>query len=132
MTNFEKYKEKILEIAECGDDVAFDIDRREVVGCNDLISCGNCLFEGGGCTSKFVRWLYEEAKERRFSKEDIELAKLLKEMGAEYIEMSGTRERAQWGDMKGHAGWLPPKAFRQLESLESISIDTIIKEETYE
>lgn len=63
MTNFEKYKDEILEIVNSGSNIALDIDGNKVIACKNL-SCENCEFQDEpDCTQSFVKWLYEEYEE---------------------------------------------------------------------
>lgn len=61
MTNFEKYKDEILKIAE-GNIVA--LVKGEIKACDDVL-CENCDFDDcdGSCVAGLIKWLYEEYKE---------------------------------------------------------------------
>lgn len=67
MTNFEKYKDEILEIVEHNDiaSIAIDIKKNKPQYCNGT-RCSQCIRYGddGRCSSQnLFKWLYEEAKE---------------------------------------------------------------------
>lgn len=61
MTNFEKYKDEILDITKSSW-VKVTKDGK-VTSCS--AECGNCIFyynNVGGCRNAFIKWLYAEAK----------------------------------------------------------------------
>lgn len=66
MTNFEKFKDKILELID--DDefsshrVAVDLTTGEPEEC-DKFDCNRCLFQNSNCNQRLIKWLYEEYKE---------------------------------------------------------------------
>ena len=67
MTNFEKYKDEILEIVEHNDiaSIAIDIKKNKPQYCSGT-RCSQCIRYGddGRCSSQdLFKWLYEEAKE---------------------------------------------------------------------
>lgn len=63
MTNFEYYKDKILEIG-CIDDVAVAKDG-EIYKCSHFPDCVNCMFDASGdCRAPITKWLYEEHVEK--------------------------------------------------------------------
>lgn len=59
MTNFEKYKDKILSLIENAIPALKD---GEIINCNQ-IQCGECdlYYTEFTCSCAFVKWLYEEA-----------------------------------------------------------------------
>lgn len=64
MTNFEKYKDEILEITNKGNDIA-SIEGK-IIECK-VDGCENCDFNserryGISCNARMLSWLYEEAK----------------------------------------------------------------------
>lgn len=60
MTNREHYTEQILEIACCGEAVAFDAERNEIAPCAEL-SCDNCFFyTSPNCKERITEWMNEE------------------------------------------------------------------------
>lgn len=66
MTNFEKFKDKILELID--DDeffsphiVAVDLTTGEPKKCYK-INCNDCLFQNSNCDQGLIKWLYEECK----------------------------------------------------------------------
>ena len=65
MTNFEKFKDKILELID--DDefsshrVAVDLTTGEPKEC-DKFDCNRCLFQNSNCNQRLIKWLYEECK----------------------------------------------------------------------
>lgn len=61
MTNFEKYKDEILDITKTSW-VKVTKDGK-VTACSE--KCGDCAFyydNVGGCRNAFIKWLYAEAK----------------------------------------------------------------------
>ena len=66
MTNFEKYKDEILEIVEYGDiaSIAIDNKKNKPQYCSGT-QCSQCIrYDNGHCSSRnLFKWLYEEAKE---------------------------------------------------------------------
>lgn len=68
MTNFEKYKDEILDLSE-RDWIRVTKDRK-VVSCSS--KCEDCIFyynNVGGCRNAFLKWLYVEAKPTLTAKE---------------------------------------------------------------
>ena len=62
MTNFEFYKDKILDIIKNGNE--FALVNNEIIECKDSESyCDECSFKGANCASDCIKWLYEEYKE---------------------------------------------------------------------
>ena len=62
MTNFEFYKDKILDIVKNGNE--FALVNNEIIECKDSESyCDECSFKGANCASDCIKWLYEEYKE---------------------------------------------------------------------
>jgi hypothetical protein len=64
MTNFEKYKDEILEIIEYNT-IAVDTKKNKPQSCNEM-RCSQCIrySDDGHCRFlNFFKWLYEEAKE---------------------------------------------------------------------
>ena len=64
MTNFEKYKDEILEIIEYNT-IAVDIKKNKPQSCHRT-GCSRCIrySDDGYCSFlNFFKWLYEEAKE---------------------------------------------------------------------
>lgn len=59
MLNKEKYRDKILEIAEEGSTVAFDAKKNKLVSCCN-VDCEDCLFCGDSCHSKRREWMRSE------------------------------------------------------------------------
>lgn len=68
-------------------------------------------------TPKVIRW----------TPEDVALAKALKEVGVTEIYGS-TSHFMVWKDENMHVGYLPSLAFRNLDYMETVKIDDIIKE----
>lgn len=67
MTNFEKYKDEILEIVEHNNiaSIAIDIKKNKPQYCSGT-RCSQCIrySDDGRCSSQdLFKWLYEEAKE---------------------------------------------------------------------
>lgn len=64
MTNFERYRNEILEISKNGDRVAVDRRTKKVQSCSD-VTCWNCVFYNGDapCSAPLMLWLYEEYQE---------------------------------------------------------------------
>lgn len=59
MTNFEKYKDKILPLAKNNRGFAFHMNK--ITDCK-LSGCKNCIFTGA-CIANRIKWLYEEYQE---------------------------------------------------------------------
>ena len=62
MTNFEKYRDELLRLAQNGFGVALWEGRLD--SCEDTPCC-RCefgMFGKGNCHAKFVKWLYREVK----------------------------------------------------------------------
>lgn len=68
-------------------------------------------------TPKVIRW----------TPEDVALAKALKAVGVTEIYGSTSHFRV-WKDENMHVGYLPSLAFRNLDYMETVKIDDIIKE----
>ena len=64
MTNFEKYKERILEIVDITD-IRIAVCYGVLHSCED-VSCDYCDFYrgDGSCDKKFIKWLYQEYEEK--------------------------------------------------------------------
>ena len=64
MTNFERYRDEILEISKSGGRVAIDKHTKKVQSCNEVI-CWNCVFynSDASCLAPLMLWLYEEYQE---------------------------------------------------------------------
>lgn len=64
MTNFEKYRNEILEISKNGDRVAVDKCTKKVQSCSEW-TCWNCVFynDDAFCSVLLMLWLYEEYQE---------------------------------------------------------------------
>lgn len=63
MTNFEKYKDELLMLAQNGYGIA--LWEGEPDSCEDTPCC-RCdfgMFGTGNCRAKLVKWLYREAEE---------------------------------------------------------------------
>lgn len=67
MTNGEKYKEELLEIAK-NDDGIFAVNSisNKVVPCIPL-PCKNCLFDATNCRGRKIEWLFAEYKELKIN-----------------------------------------------------------------
>lgn len=62
MTNFEYYKEEILEIINKGNSLG--VCKNKPVNCNS-IECSECVSsDGSGCDRGVYKWLYAEHKEQ--------------------------------------------------------------------
>lgn len=64
MTNFERYRNEILEISKNGNRVAIDRRTKKVQSCNE-VTCWNCVFynDDAFCSVPLMLWLYEEYQE---------------------------------------------------------------------
>lgn len=63
MTNFEKYRDEILEILKSESGVALDMHGNKVFACKNSF-CKDCKFQDeSDCTQSFIKWLYEEYQE---------------------------------------------------------------------
>ena len=75
MTNFEKYKDDLMEIEG---EFAFNKNTREVVRCDNCIECEDCLFISRNCAEiDKIKWLCEEYKEPILSDDELELIKAI-------------------------------------------------------
>ena len=75
MTNFEKYKDDLMEIEG---EFAFNKNTREILSCSSYINCGDCIFNERNCTgSEKIKWLCEEYEEFILSDNELELIKTL-------------------------------------------------------
>ena len=90
MTNFEKYKDDLMEI---DGEFAFDKNTREIIGCDTAdgvkrrIECEDCLFNDTQCCfeSDKIKWLYSEYEEPILSNNELELINILSKInGKEY------------------------------------------------
>lgn len=63
MTNFEKYKERLLKIVDSMDE-GIAVCNGVPYSCEDT-PCDDCDFycDGGSCEARFIRWLYQEYEE---------------------------------------------------------------------
>lgn len=62
MTNFEKYKDEILEIAEAGS-CCIALRNGKPVKCESMPGCSNCELNTdgeSGCQFGFLKWAYED------------------------------------------------------------------------
>lgn len=99
MTNFEKYKDKLIKIVG---DFAIDKNTREIVGCNTLngverrIDCEDCIFNKENCfESDKIKWLYSEYEEPILSNDELELINILSKInGKEYKYIAKNGHRA--------------------------------------
>ena len=75
MTNFEKYKDDLIEIEG---EFAFDKHTREILSCSSCINCDDCIFNERNCTgSEKIKWLCKEYEEPILSDDELELIKTL-------------------------------------------------------
>lgn len=75
MTNFEKYKDDLIEIEG---EFAVNKNTGEVTRCDSYIECKDCIFFSRNCAeSDKIQWLYEEYKEPVLSDDELELIKVL-------------------------------------------------------
>lgn len=92
MTNFEKYKDKLIKIVG---DFAIDKNTKEIVGCNTLngverrIDCEDCIFNKFNKENCFesdkIKWLYSEYEEPILSDDELDLINILSKInGKEY------------------------------------------------
>lgn len=83
MTNFEMYKNELMEI-----EGKFGINKKtgEVVRCDTCMECEDCIFFPRNCAeSEKIQWLYKEYKEPILSKDELELIDALSKIsGKEY------------------------------------------------
>lgn len=61
MTNFEKYKDEILEISKIGT-IAVNKQKNMPVHCSTT-PCSECILRSDTRTSQLINWLYEEYQE---------------------------------------------------------------------
>jgi len=84
MTNFEKYKDDLMEIKGF---FAVDKAQRKVVKCDSGIYCKDCLFNNpeSHCEGDRIKWLYKEYEPPVLSNDELELIKILGKInGREY------------------------------------------------
>lgn len=62
MTNFEYYKEAIMEIVSHGYDIAVAVLDDNPIACAK-VDCTDCQLNHGRCHLNLIKWLYEEHKE---------------------------------------------------------------------
>ena len=64
MTNFEKYKERMLKIVDSMDE-GIAVSNGVPYLCEDT-PCDDCDFycDSGSCEARFIRWLYQEYEEK--------------------------------------------------------------------
>lgn len=87
MTNFEKYKDDLMEI---GGEFAFNKNTREIVRCNSCINCEDCIFLSGECAENYkIKWLYEEYKEPILSDDELELINVLSKINKKVYKYIG-------------------------------------------
>ena len=95
MTNFEKYKDKLVEIE--GDfeiKFAVDKDTREVVKCDSHIECKDCIFFSRNCAeSDKIQWLCEEYEPLILSNDELELIKILSKINGEEYKYIYKRDK---------------------------------------
>ena len=70
---------------------------------------------------------WEVPKIKRWTPEDVALAKALKEVGATEIYSTSSGQRA-WRNYGREGGYLPEPSFRNMKFKEAVRIDDIIKE----
>lgn len=110
MTNFEKYKDVILEISKNGDRVAVDRRTKKVQSCSD-VTCWNCVFYNGdaSCSAPSILWLYEEYQEQKvdWSKVPVDTKILVSQDGDRWLKGHFAKyeddEVCAWG--KGQTSW---------------------------
>lgn len=102
--------------------------------CGSHKSCKECYFyedhiDGSRCMigENCTRY-WNPIKPRRWTDEDIDLAKSLKTFGATSIYKIPSHTYAFWCNDSCHCGNLPDGSFKSLMSREEINIDDIIKE----
>lgn len=119
-------------------------DRNELIAaaellkeyCGGIEDCYKCIFDGTsvcpGLTAEFCPGDWVLPKPRRFTDEDIALAKALKAFGVEYIYKipGGRDERACLSKETIHdtSACLPRGAFKGIKSAQTVSLDEIIAE----
>lgn len=122
MTNFEKYKEEILKIANSGNDMSKVDDK--LMTCREVI-CPNCDWRRPGtrCTAAMLQWLYEEYTEPQvdWSKVEVDTPILVRECkDDEWIK----RHFAKFENGKVYA-WTDGRTGWSAEDLERI-YDTML------
>lgn len=70
MTNFEKYKDEILQMVENGKEF-LGFNGEKIIHCGGKRYCHTCIFNNasGNCDGSFIKWLYEEAAPKLTAKE---------------------------------------------------------------
>lgn len=74
MTNFEKYKDDLMEIEGS---FAFNKYTEKIVKCGWNISCSDCAFDFNCLESSKIKWLRKEYEESILSDKELELIKVL-------------------------------------------------------
>ena len=89
MTNFEKYKDDLMEIEGV---FAFNKHTKKIVKCNKNISCRDCVFNFNCLERNKIKWLYEEHEEFILSDNELKLIKDISEVTNKeykYVHRSG-------------------------------------------
>ena len=87
MTNFEKYKDLILDSIANGWGVGIDEYTKQITNCFN-VSCADCEFRSNGasCAARLIKWLYEEYQEPEidWSKVEVDTKVLVSDDGEEW------------------------------------------------
>ena len=144
MTNFEYYKDTILELVQDG--MAFMINKNgKIDSCEKYGDCEECIFDCHSCDVDIIEWLYEEhiekpkltKKERQFC-ELIETGYICRDSIGElwWFQFKPNKKPSKcWDDggLMNYMSALPCKfLFIQWEDEEPWSIEELLKLEVEE
>lgn len=111
MTNREKYKKQILDIACNGNPFAIRERDRKLVGCNTLC-CDECFFRSNGnsvCTTNLKHWCNSEYEEPKvdWSKVEVDTPILVSNDGKEWCRryFSRCKDGKVFAWLDGRTSW---------------------------
>lgn len=90
--------------------------------CHNQENCLKCIFYDIDCCS--IRGIPDDWVYRRFSQDDVQMAKILKKYGVCRIARKGIV--TYWGNGDSFGGYLPKGMFENLGETEEVSIDEVI------
>lgn len=92
--------------------------------CHNQENCLHCIFYDIDFDCCNIQGIPDEWVYNRFSQDEVQLAKVLKEYGVGRIIREG--EVAYWGTKDRFGGCLPKGMFENLGEAEEVSIDEVI------
>lgn len=132
MTNFEKYKDEILEIAENDGVLALLRATGEPVNCGH-IHCSDCIFCPDNCQSKVLLWMYDEAIEEppRLTAKERGFCEIIR---SGYIARDKNGSITWWNSANGRCEQLNGEAFTFItwESDKAWSVGELLQLEVEE